>query len=111
MDDLGTYIGTRTEQERDASKGDPRSDLQQEAEARKEAVKRGEGDREPDSMAAPGLITGNAGTGGETKNCDDDAQGLARSVLPGQVDDAVTVISHDARNRGNAADRQPEIIG
>ena len=53
---------------------DERSDLQQEVEARKDAVERGEGGREPDSMTAPGLFSGNAGTGGDTKNQDDDAQ-------------------------------------
>ncbi|MGN6817177.1 MAG: hypothetical protein ACTHJR_00735 [Sphingomonas sp.] len=53
---------------------DERSDLQQEAEARKDAVERGEGGAEPDTLTAPGLFSGNAGTGGETKNQDDDAQ-------------------------------------
>jgi hypothetical protein len=53
---------------------DDRSDLQQEVEARKDAVERGEGGPEPESMTAPGLFSGNAGTGGETKNQDDDAQ-------------------------------------
>jgi hypothetical protein len=53
---------------------DDRSDLQQEVEARKDAVDRGEGGPEPESMTAPGLFSGNAGTGGETKNQDDDAQ-------------------------------------
>lgn len=72
MTDRTTQAGG--ERERDIRKGDPRSDLQQEVEARKDAVKRGEGGPEPDSMAAPGLFSGNAGTGGETKNQDDDAQ-------------------------------------
>ncbi|WP_066585136.1 hypothetical protein [Sphingomonas pruni] len=62
------------EQERNTRKGDPPSDLQQEVEARKDAVERGEGGPEPDNMTAPGLFSGNAGTGGETKNQDDDAQ-------------------------------------
>lgn len=53
---------------------DERSDLEQAVEARKDAVERGEGGREPESMTAPGLFSGNAGTGGETKNQDDDAQ-------------------------------------
>jgi hypothetical protein len=53
---------------------DDRSDLQQEVEARKDAVERGEGGPEPETLAAPGLFSGNAGTGGETKNQDDDAQ-------------------------------------
>lgn len=61
---------------RDASpeRKDERSDIQQAVEARKDAVERGEGGPEPDSMTAPGLFSGNAGTGGETKNQDDDAQ-------------------------------------
>jgi len=74
MPDNDTRTDTNGEQERDARKGDPRSDLQQEVEARKDAVERGEGGPEPDSMTAPGLFSGNAGTGGETKNQDDDAQ-------------------------------------
>jgi len=53
---------------------DERSDIQQAVEARKDAVERGEGGSEPDSMIAPGLFSGNAGTGGETKNQDADAQ-------------------------------------
>ena len=51
-----------------------RSDLQQEVEARKDAIERGEGGPEPETLTAPGLFSGNAGTGGETKNQDDDAQ-------------------------------------
>ena len=51
-----------------------REDEQQAVEARKDAVERGEGGPEPDNMTAPGLFSGNAGTGGETKNQDDDAQ-------------------------------------
>jgi len=72
--DTDTQIDTNGEQERDARKGDSRSDLQQEVEARKDAIERGEGGPEPDSMTAPGLFSGNAGTGGETKNQGDDAQ-------------------------------------
>jgi len=53
---------------------DQRSDLQQEVEARKDAVERGEGGPEPETLTAPGLFSGNAGTGGDTKNQDDDAQ-------------------------------------
>ena len=53
---------------------DERSDIQQAVEARKDAIERGEGGPEPDSMTAPALFSGNAGTGGETKNQDDDAQ-------------------------------------
>lgn len=74
MTDPNTVADEAGRRERDARKGDPRSDLQQEVEARKDAVERGEGGPEPDSMTAPGLFSGNAGTGGETKNQDDDAQ-------------------------------------
>ena len=74
MPDNDTQIDTSGQQERDAREGDPRSDLQQEVEARKDAIERGEGGTEPDSMTAPGLFSGNAGTGGDTKNQDDDAQ-------------------------------------
>lgn len=74
MTDRNTQADAAGERERDARKGDPRSDLQQEVEARKDAVERGEGGPEPDGMSAPGLFSGNAGTGGETKNQDDDAQ-------------------------------------
>jgi hypothetical protein len=74
MPDNLIHSDTDGERERAVRKGDPRSDLQQEVEARKDAVERGEGGPEPDSMTAPGLFSGNAGTGGETKNQDDDAQ-------------------------------------
>ena len=74
MTDQNTQADAAGERERDIRKGDSRSDLQQEVEARKDAVQRGEGGAEPDSMTAPGLFSGNAGTGGETKNQDDDAQ-------------------------------------
>ncbi len=53
---------------------DERSDIEQMVEARKDAVERGEGGSEPDSFTAPGLPDGVGGTGGVTKNQDDDAQ-------------------------------------
>uniref|UniRef100_UPI0035CA9E4A hypothetical protein n=1 Tax=uncultured Sphingomonas sp. TaxID=158754 RepID=UPI0035CA9E4A len=53
---------------------DPRSDIEQAVEARKDAVERGEGGREPDSFTAPGEFDGVGGTGGVVKNQDDDAQ-------------------------------------
>jgi len=53
---------------------DERSDLQQAVEARKDSVERGEGGPEPETLTAPGLFSGNAGTGAEAKNQDDDAQ-------------------------------------
>jgi hypothetical protein len=48
--------------------------IEQAVEARKDAVERGEGGREPDSFTAPGEFDGVGGTGGVVKNQDDDAQ-------------------------------------
>jgi hypothetical protein len=70
MNDHNQLPDPAAERDRD----DPRSDLQQAVEARKDAVERGEGGPEPESLTAPGLFSGNAGTGGETKDQDDDAQ-------------------------------------
>ena len=53
---------------------DARSDIEQAVEARADALKRGEGGAEPETMTAPGDYSGNAGTGGEVKNQDVDAQ-------------------------------------
>ena len=53
---------------------DPRPDIVQAVEARADAVARGEGGTEPDPMTATGDFSGNAGTGGEVKNQDMDAQ-------------------------------------
>jgi hypothetical protein len=53
---------------------DPRSDLEQAVDARKDSVERGEGGREPDTFTAPGMEDGVGGTGGIVKNQDDDAQ-------------------------------------
>ena len=58
----------------DSRADDTRSDIEQAVEARSDAVARGEGGVEPDSLTAPGDHTGNAGTGGEVKNQDRDAQ-------------------------------------
>lgn len=55
-------------------RSDPRPDIEQAVQARSDALKRGEGGPEPDAMTAPGDYTGNAGTGGEVKNQDVDAQ-------------------------------------
>lgn len=52
---------------------DSRSDIQQEVEARRDAVERGEGGREPDIFTSAGLPSG-GGTGGETRNQGKDAQ-------------------------------------
>ena len=53
---------------------DPRPDIQQAVEARADAVARGEGDTDDGTLAATGDFSGNAGTGGEVKNQDMDAQ-------------------------------------
>ena len=53
---------------------DQRSDIEQAVMARSDAVDRGEGGREPDSFTATGVPDGVGGTGGITKNQDDDAQ-------------------------------------
>ncbi len=53
---------------------DERSDIEQAVEARSDAVKRGEGGREPDTFTSPGLPDGVGGTGGVTRNQDEDAQ-------------------------------------
>ena len=56
------------------AQNDPRSDLEQAVQARADAVARGEGGAEPEPMTATGDYSGNAGTGGEVKNQDIDAQ-------------------------------------
>ncbi|WP_419808487.1 hypothetical protein [Sphingomonas sp.] len=56
------------------AKGDDRPDIVQAVEARADAVARGEGGPEPDPMLKTGDYSGNAGTGGEVKNQDVDAQ-------------------------------------
>ena len=53
---------------------EPRPDLQQAVEARADAVARGEGKADDGPLADTGDFSGNAGTGGETKNQDMDAQ-------------------------------------
>lgn len=53
---------------------DARTDIEQAVEARSDAVARGEGGPEPEPMTATGDYSGNAGTGGEVKNQDVDAQ-------------------------------------
>jgi len=53
---------------------DERSDIEQEVEARSDAVARGEGGEEPATFTAPGLPDGPGGTGGITKTQDKDAQ-------------------------------------
>ncbi|MEO8375866.1 MAG: hypothetical protein ABI471_11615 [Sphingomonas bacterium] len=52
----------------DEAREDERSDIEQIVEARKDAVERGEGEREPDSFTSDGLPDGVGGTGGVTKN-------------------------------------------
>lgn len=57
-----------------ADDDDPRSDLEQAVQARADAVARGEGGADDGPLAATGDFSGNAGTGGEVKNQDMDAQ-------------------------------------
>ncbi|WP_151955119.1 hypothetical protein [Sphingomonas sp. EC-HK361] len=58
----------------DSERDDDRSDLEQIVEARSDAVKRGEGGEEPATLKDPGMPDGVGGTGGVTRNQDDDAQ-------------------------------------
>lgn len=53
---------------------DDRSDLQKMVEARKDAVEDGEGGAEPENFTSTGMPDGVGGTGGVTKNQEDDAQ-------------------------------------
>ena len=66
----GTNPETRPE-DRDA---DPRSDIEQAAQSRSDAVERGEGGDEPQTFTDTGMPDGVGGTGGVTKNQDGDAQ-------------------------------------
>ncbi len=59
---------------REAQDDDARSDIEQAVQARADAVARGEGGSEDGPLAATGDYSGNAGTGGEVKNQDMDAQ-------------------------------------
>ncbi|WP_174279768.1 hypothetical protein [Sphingomonas bacterium] len=58
----------------EARDDDARSDLEQAVAARSDAVDRGEGAPAAGPLAATGDYSGNAGTGGEVKNQDKDAQ-------------------------------------
>ena len=60
--------------EQPANERDERPDIQQAVEARADAVARGEGGGGDGTLAATGDFSGNAGTGGEVKNQDADAQ-------------------------------------
>ena len=53
---------------------DERPDIQQAVEARADALARGEGSGGDGTLASTGDFSGNAGTGGEVKNQDRDAQ-------------------------------------
>jgi hypothetical protein len=53
---------------------DARSDIEQAVAARSDAVERGEGGTEPDSMLKSGDYSGVSGDGGEVKNQDITAQ-------------------------------------
>jgi hypothetical protein len=53
---------------------DARSDIEQAVASRSDAVERGEGGPEPETMTDPGMTDGVGGTGGEVRNQDLDAQ-------------------------------------
>ena len=53
---------------------DTRSDLEQEVSSRSDAVERGDGGEEPDTLTDAGMPDGVGGTGGVVKNQDSDAQ-------------------------------------
>lgn len=53
---------------------DTRSDIEQAVQSRPDAVERGEGGDEPQTFTDSGLPDGVGGTGGVTKNQNDDAQ-------------------------------------
>lgn len=53
---------------------DSRSDIEQAVQSRSDAVERGEGGAEPRTFTDSGMPDGVGGTGGVTKNQDDDAQ-------------------------------------
>ncbi len=53
---------------------DGRSAIEQAVDARADAVANGDGGDEPETFTAAGDYSGNAGTGGEVKNQDIDAQ-------------------------------------
>lgn len=65
---------TDTDRGPEAAPQDDRSDIEQAVQARSDAADRGEGGTEPDPMTSTGDHTGSAGTGGEVKNQNDDAQ-------------------------------------
>ncbi|TPG12833.1 hypothetical protein [Sphingomonas oligophenolica] len=53
---------------------DQRSDIEQKVASRADAVARGEGGPEPETLTDPGMPDGVGGTGGVTKNQGRDAQ-------------------------------------
>lgn len=58
----------------DETRENERSDIQQAVAARSDAVARGEGGKEPETLTAPGLGNGESGAAGVVRNQDDDAQ-------------------------------------
>lgn len=73
-DGLPEDTDTTPDSSRAAQEDDARSDIERAVEARADAVARGEGGPEPETFTATGDFSGNAGTGGEVKNQDMDAQ-------------------------------------
>jgi hypothetical protein len=58
----------------DEPRKDERSDIQQAVEARSDAIARGEGGNGKSPLDSPGTGGGVGGTGGDTKNQNDDQQ-------------------------------------
>ena len=70
------HSGTNPEATTTERAADERPDIEQAVESRSDAVDRGEGGPEAETMTAPGLFTGSSGTGGVVRNQDstEDAQ-------------------------------------
>lgn len=68
------HAGTDPNAPPSARDDDARSDIEQAVQSRSDAVERGEGGPEPETMTAPGMTDGVGGTGGEVRNQDVDQQ-------------------------------------
>lgn len=68
------HAGTNPETLPEDRDEDTRSDIEQAVQSRPDAVERGEGGDEPQTFTDSGLPDGVGGTGGVTKNQNDDAQ-------------------------------------
>jgi hypothetical protein len=68
------HAGTDPNGTPEARGEDTRSDIEQAVASRADAVARGDGGPEPQTMTDPGMTDGVGGTGGEVRNQDLDAQ-------------------------------------